>query len=196
MLAGLQELTGGEIHIAGMDVSALAPKDRGIAMVFQNYALYPHLTVADNIGFPMKLAGIPAEERDRRIREAAELLGLSGVLGRKPEDLGTGDRQRVALARSIVRSPTVLLMDEPLANLDAKLRAETREMVAALHAQLRITTLYATADAGEATAFGQRVAVLAEGVLQQVDFPDALRDRPANEVVREFLAARVGGQPS
>jgi multiple sugar transport system ATP-binding protein len=189
MLAGLEEVTDGQIRIAGNDVSRKAPKDRDIAMVFQNYALYPHMSVAENMGFALKLAGVSKEERAAKVLEAAKLLDLERYLDRKPKALSGGQRQRVAMGRAIVRSPSVFLMDEPLSNLDAKLRVETRANIAALQARLGTTTLYVTHDQVEAMTMGDRVAVLKDGILQQVDTPRNLYDTPANAFVAGFIGS-------
>jgi len=190
MLAGLEEVDSGRILIGGKDVTHVAPKDRDIAMVFQSYALYPHMSVAENMGFALKIAGIAKEERDRRVLEAAKLLDLEEFLERKPKALSGGQRQRVAMGRAIVREPQVFLMDEPLSNLDAKLRIATRTQIAALQRRLGITTVYVTHDREEAMTMGDRVAVLKEGVLQQVDTPQNLYDKPANAFVAEFIGTR------
>ena len=189
MLAGLEDVDDGEIRIAGVDVSHQPAKDRDLAMVFQNYALYPHMTVAENMGFALKLTGVSETERDERVREAAKLLDLEQHLERMPKALSGGQRQRVAMGRAIVREPSVFLMDEPLSNLDARLRAETRATITALQARLGTTTLYVTHDPAEALTIGHRVAVLKDGVLQQVDTPHGLQDRPANTFVAEFMAS-------
>ncbi|MFL5911482.1 MAG: ABC transporter ATP-binding protein [Mycobacteriales bacterium] len=189
MLAGLEDVDEGEIRIAGRDVSNRPPKDRDIAMVFQNYALYPHMSVADNMGFALKLAGVGKAERDAKVREAAKLLDLERYLDRKPKALSGGQRQRVAMGRAIVRSPAVFLMDEPLSNLDAKLRVETRANIAALQARLGTTTIYVTHDQVEAMTMGHRVAVLKDGILQQVDTPRHLYDRPGNAFVAGFIGS-------
>jgi multiple sugar transport system ATP-binding protein len=189
MLAGLEEVTEGTIRIGDRDVTHLPPKDRDIAMVFQNYALYPHMTVAENMGFALKIAGMPKEERQVRVREAAKLLDLEQYLDRKPKALSGGQRQRVAMGRAIVRQPAVFLMDEPLSNLDAKLRVQTRTEIAALQRRLGTTTVYVTHDQVEAMTMGDRVAVLKEGVLQQVDTPRNLYDRPVNEFVAGFIGS-------
>ncbi|SDD11693.1 multiple sugar transport system ATP-binding protein [Geodermatophilus telluris] len=189
MLAGLEEVTDGSIRIGDRDVTKLPPKDRDIAMVFQNYALYPHMTVADNMAFALKIAGMGKEERLTRVREAARLLDLEQYLDRKPKALSGGQRQRVAMGRAIVRDPQVFLMDEPLSNLDAKLRVQTRTEIAALQRRLGTTTVYVTHDQVEAMTMGDRVAVLKDGVLQQVDTPRALYDRPANEFVAGFIGS-------
>jgi multiple sugar transport system ATP-binding protein len=189
MLAGLESLDNGKIFIGERDVTDLPPKDRDIAMVFQNYALYPHLTVADNMGFALKMAGVPQAERDTRVLEAAKLLGLEEFLPRKPKALSGGQRQRVAMGRAIVRQPKVFLMDEPLSNLDAKLRVTTRAQIAALQTRLGVTTLYVTHDQVEAMTMGDRVAVMKEGVLQQLDSPLALYDKPGNLFVASFIGS-------
>ena len=189
MLAGLEQVTTGQIAIDGTDVSDRAPKDRNIAMVFQNYALYPHMSVADNMGFALKLRGVPKPQRDAKVREAASLLDLEPYLDRKPKALSGGQRQRVAMGRAIVREPSVFLMDEPLSNLDAKLRVETRANIAGLQARLGTTTIYVTHDQVEAMTMGHRVAVLRDGQLQQVDTPRSLYDRPANVFVAGFIGS-------
>jgi len=189
MLAGLEECTSGSIWIGDQDVTNVAPKDRDIAMVFQNYALYPHLTVADNMAFALKIARVSRAERRERVEEAARLLDLSEFLDRKPKALSGGQRQRVAMGRAIVRQPQVFLMDEPLSNLDAKLRVSTRTQIAALQHRLGITTVYVTHDQVEAMTMGHRVAVMKDGVLQQVDTPLALYDRPANLFVAGFIGS-------
>ena len=187
MLAGLEEVDSGRILIGGIDVADVAPKDRDVAMVFQSYALYPHMSVAENMGFALKIAGIAKEERERRVLEAAKLLDLEEFLDRKPKALSGGQRQRVAMGRAIVREPQVFLMDEPLSNLDAKLRIATRTQIAALQRRLGITTVYVTHDQVEAMTIGDRVAVLKDGVLQQVDTPQNLYDNPANAFVADFI---------
>ena len=187
MLAGLEEVDSGRILIGGKDVTDVAPKDRDVAMVFQSYALYPHMSVAENMGFALKIAGIAKEERERRVLEAAKLLDLEEFLDRKPKALSGGQRQRVAMGRAIVREPQVFLMDEPLSNLDAKLRVATRTQIAALQRRLGITTVYVTHDQVEAMTMGDRVAVLKDGVLQQVDTPQNLYDNPANAFVADFI---------
>ena len=189
MLAGLEELEAGEVHIGGVDVTDKAPKYRDIAMVFQNYALYPHMSVAENMGFALKLHGVNKTERDRRVREAAKLLDLEPYLERKPKALSGGQRQRVAMGRAIVREPSAFLMDEPLSNLDAKLRVETRANIAALQARLGTTTVYVTHDQVEAMTMGHRVAVLKDGTLQQVDTPRNLYDKPCNAFVAGFMGS-------
>ena len=189
MLAGLEEVDGGKILIDDRDVTNVVAKDRDIAMVFQSYALYPHMTVAENMGFALKISGTPKEERDRRVKEAAKLLDLEEYLDRKPKALSGGQRQRVAMGRAIVREPQVFLMDEPLSNLDAKLRIATRTQIAALQRRLGITTVYVTHDQVEAMTMGDRVAVLKDGQLQQVDTPRNLYDAPANAFVAGFIGA-------
>ncbi|MDQ1646057.1 MAG: multiple sugar transport system ATP-binding protein [Cryptosporangiaceae bacterium] len=189
MLAGLEDVNGGAIKINDRDVSNLPPKARDIAMVFQNYALYPHMTVAENMGFALKLKKTPKSEISRRVQEAAKLLDLVEYLDRKPKALSGGQRQRVAMGRAIVREPQVFLMDEPLSNLDAKLRVQTRSQIAALQARLGTTTVYVTHDQVEAMTMGHRVAVLKDGLLQQVDTPRALYDRPTNAFVAGFIGS-------
>jgi multiple sugar transport system ATP-binding protein len=189
MLAGLEEINAGSIHIGDRDVTDLPPKDRDIAMVFQNYALYPHMTVGDNMGFALKMAGVPKAERQQRVQEAAHLLGLEDYLNRKPKALSGGQRQRVAMGRAIVRSPQVFLMDEPLSNLDAKLRVSTRTQIAALQTRLGVTTVYVTHDQVEAMTMGDRVAVLKDGLLMQCDTPLNLYDRPHNLFVAGFIGS-------
>ena len=190
MLAGLEDVDLGAIYIGDRDVSNLPPKERDIAMVFQNYALYPHMTVAENMGFALKLKGVNKAERDAKVREAARLLDLEPYLDRKPKALSGGQRQRVAMGRAIVREPSVFLMDEPLSNLDAKLRVETRANIAALQARLGTTTLYVTHDQVEAMTMGHRVAILKEGgFLQQVDTPRNLYDKPINSFVAGFIGS-------
>ena len=189
MLAGLEEVDHGRILIGDRDVTNVAPKDRDIAMVFQSYALYPHMSVAENMGFALKIAGTPKEERERRVLEAAKLLDLEPYLERKPKALSGGQRQRVAMGRAIVREPQVFLMDEPLSNLDAKLRVATRTQIAALQRRLGITTVYVTHDQVEAMTMGDRVAVLKDGLLQQVDTPRNLYDNPANAFVAGFIGS-------
>ena len=189
MLAGLEEVDTGAIRIGDRDVTHVAPKDRDIAMVFQSYALYPHMSVAENMGFALKIAGVDKAERDRRVVEAAKLLDLEDYLDRKPKALSGGQRQRVAMGRAIVREPQVFLMDEPLSNLDAKLRVATRTQIAALQRRLGITTVYVTHDQVEAMTMGDRVAVLKDGVLQQVDTPRNLYDKPNNAFVAGFIGS-------
>jgi multiple sugar transport system ATP-binding protein len=189
MLAGLEEVNGGKILIGDRDVTDIPPKDRDIAMVFQNYALYPHMTVAENMGFALKIAGVSKEERAARVLEAAKLLDLEPYLSRKPKALSGGQRQRVAMGRAIVRKPQVFLMDEPLSNLDAKLRVQTRTQIASLQRRLGVTTVYVTHDQVEAMTMGDRVAVLKDGVLQQVATPQELYDVPANVFVAGFIGS-------
>lgn len=189
MLAGLEEVNKGRILIGGKDVTTMQPKDRDIAMVFQNYALYPHMTVADNMGFALKIAGTPKDEIRKRVEKAAQILDLTEYLDRKPKALSGGQRQRVAMGRAIVREPKVFLMDEPLSNLDAKLRVQTRTQIAALQRQLGVTTLYVTHDQTEALTMGDRIAVIKLGVLQQVGAPTELYDRPANVFVAGFIGS-------
>jgi multiple sugar transport system ATP-binding protein len=189
MLAGLEDVNEGRILIGDRDVTDIPPKDRDIAMVFQNYALYPHMTVAENMGFALKIAGVSKEERAQRVLEAAKILDLEPYLGRKPKALSGGQRQRVAMGRAIVRNPQVFLMDEPLSNLDAKLRVQTRTQIASLQRRLGVTTVYVTHDQVEAMTMGDRVAVLKDGLLQQVDTPRALYERPANVFVAGFIGS-------
>src|SRR6266487_2513090 len=189
MLAGLENVSSGEITIDGVDVSNAPPKDRDIAMVFQNYALYPHMSVAENMGFALKLKGVPKAQREAKVAEVAKILGLEQFLNRKPKALSGGQRQRVAMGRAIVREPSVFLMDEPLSNLDAKLRVETRANIAALQARLGTTTIYVTHDQVEAMTMGHRVAVLKDGILQQVDTPRNLYDKPGNAFVAGFMGS-------
>jgi multiple sugar transport system ATP-binding protein len=189
MLAGLEPIDGGSVFIGDREVTNLAPKDRDIAMVFQNYALYPHMSVAENMGFALKIAGTPKDEIRRRVEEAAKLLDLMEYLDRKPKALSGGQRQRVAMGRAIVREPQVFLMDEPLSNLDAKLRVQTRTQIASLQRRLGVTTVYVTHDQVEAMTMGDRVAVLKDGVLQQVDTPQKLYDHPANVFVAGFIGS-------
>jgi multiple sugar transport system ATP-binding protein len=189
MLAGLEEVDAGAVFIGDRDVSDDPPKARDVAMVFQNYALYPYLTVAANIGFPLRIAKVPKRDREARVREVAKLLGLSEYLDRKPAQLSGGQRQRVAMGRAIVRVPSVFLMDEPLSNLDAKLRVQMRADIAALQADFGVTTVYVTHDQAEAMTLGHRVAVLHEGKLQQVGPPRELYERPANLFVAGFIGS-------
>ena len=189
MLAGLEDVDTGSIHIDDRDVTHLPPKARDIAMVFQNYALYPHMTVYENMAFALKLRKTSKPDIDRRVKEAAALLQLDDYLARKPKALSGGQRQRVAMGRAIVREPQVFLMDEPLSNLDAKLRVQTRSQIATLQAKLGTTTVYVTHDQVEAMTMGHRVAVLLDGVLQQVDTPRYLYDTPANVFVAGFIGS-------
>jgi multiple sugar transport system ATP-binding protein len=189
MLAGLEDVDEGTILIDGNDVVNVPPKSRDIAMVFQNYALYPHMDVAENMGFALKIARVPKSEIDARVREAAKILDLEEYLGRKPGQLSGGQRQRVAMGRAIVRQPRVFLMDEPLSNLDAKLRVATRSEIAALQRRLGVTTVYVTHDQVEAMTMGDRVAVMKDGVLQQCDRPRVLYDAPVNAFVAGFIGS-------
>jgi multiple sugar transport system ATP-binding protein len=189
MLAGLEEVDAGAVLIGGRDVTDVPAKDRDVAMVFQNYALYPYLSVAANIGFPLKIARVKRDERERRVREAAELLGLVDYLERKPGQLSGGQRQRVAMGRAIVREPSVFLMDEPLSNLDAKLRVQMRADIAALQDRLGTTTVYVTHDQAEAMTLGDRVAVMKDGRLQQCDAPRSLYECPVNTFVAGFIGS-------
>ena len=189
MIAGLETITGGEMRIGDRVVNDVEPKDRDIAMVFQNYALYPHMTVYDNIGFALKLAKVPKSEIDQRVRKAAEILELTSYLDRKPGQLSGGQRQRVAMGRAIVRQPAAFLMDEPLSNLDAKLRVQMRAEIASLQRELGVTTFYVTHDQVEAMTMGDRVAVIKDGYLQQVDTPQRLYDRPTNVFVAAFIGS-------
>src|SRR5215510_5246808 len=189
MLAGLEEVNEGSIYIGDRDVTHRPPKERDIAMVFQNYALYPHMSVADNMGFALKMQGVSKEDRAKRVGEAAKLLGLEEYLDRKPKALSGGQRQRVAMGRAIVRNPQVFLMDEPLSNLDAKLRVEMRAEIARIQRDLGVTTVYVTHDQTEAMTMGDRVAVMRNGVLQQIDTPQVLYERPRNLFVAEFIGS-------
>ncbi len=189
MIAGLETISGGQMLIGDKVVNDVEPKDRDIAMVFQNYALYPHMTVYDNIGFALKLAKVPKDEIDRRVREASKILELDSNLQRKPGQLSGGQRQRVAMGRAIVRQPAAFLMDEPLSNLDAKLRVQMRAEIAALQRELAVTTVYVTHDQIEAMTMGDRVAVLKAGYLQQVDTPQKLYDKPDNVFVAAFIGS-------
>jgi len=189
MVAGLEEITSGEIHIGERLVNDLPPKDRDIAMVFQNYALYPHMNAAKNMGFALKMRGLSKDEIDRRVREAARILGLTDSLDKKPRTLSGGQRQRVAMGRAIVRNPQAFLMDEPLSNLDAKLRVEMRAEIARIQRDLGVTTIYVTHDQTEAMTMGDRVAVMRNGLMQQVAAPKVLYDRPRNLFVAEFIGS-------
>jgi multiple sugar transport system ATP-binding protein len=189
MLAGLEEVDEGSIRIDGKDVVDLPPRSRDIAMVFQNYALYPHMNVAENMGFALKIGKVDKAEREARVLEAAKILDLEPYLDRKPGQLSGGQRQRVAMGRAIVRQPRVFLMDEPLSNLDAKLRVATRGQIAALQRRLGVTTVYVTHDQVEAMTMGDRVAVMKDGVLQQCDTPRALYDSPVNAFVAGFIGS-------
>ena len=189
MLAGLENISGGDISIGGRVVNNVPPKDRDIAMVFQNYALYPHMSVAENMGFALKIAGVNKADIAKRVGEAAKLLDLEQYLDRKPKALSGGQRQRVAMGRAIVREPQVFLMDEPLSNLDAKLRVQTRTQIASLQRRLGITTVYVTHDQVEAMTMGDRVAVLKDGLLQQCASPRELYDNPRNVFVAGFIGS-------
>ncbi len=189
MLAGLEEVDEGAIRIGDRDVTDLPPKSRDIAMVFQNYALYPHMSVAANMGFALKIAGVSAEETRTRVLEAAKILDLEDYLDRRPKALSGGQRQRVAMGRAIVRQPQVFLMDEPLSNLDAKLRVQTRAQIASLQRRLGTTTVYVTHDQVEAMTMGDRVAVLKDGMLLQCDSPRAMYDHPDNVFVAGFIGS-------
>jgi len=189
MLAGLEEISDGNIFIGDRLVNDVAPKDRDIAMVFQSYALYPHMSVYENMAFGLKLRKTPKAEIDRRVKEAADLLGIEKLLDRKPKQLSGGQRQRVAVGRAIVREPKVFLFDEPLSNLDAKLRVETRANISKLHQRLGTTFIYVTHDQTEAMTMGTRIAVLKDGLLQQMDTPQILYDRPGNIFVAGFIGS-------
>ncbi len=189
MVAGLEPITGGQVVIGGEVVNKLPPKDRDIAMIFQNYALYPHMSAFDNMAFGLKLRGMKKERRGDRVRGAAKTLGLAEVLPKKPRTLSGGQRQRVAMGRAIVREPRAFLMDEPLSNLDAKLRVEMRAEIARLQRELGVTTIYVTHDQVEAMTLGDRVAIMRDGVLQQFAGPQALYDRPRNLFVAEFIGS-------
>src|ERR671939_419509 len=189
MIAGLEDISDGDLLIGGERVNDLAPRDRDIAMVFQNYALYPHMTVRDNMGFALKLAKVDSAEIDRKVQEAAKVLDLEQHLDRKPANLSGGQRQRVAMGRAIVRDPKAFLMDEPLSNLDAKLRVQTRTEIAALQRRLGTTTVYVTHDQVEAMTMGDRVCVLRAGLLEQCDTPLRLYQEPANVFVAGFIGS-------
>jgi multiple sugar transport system ATP-binding protein len=189
MVAGLEDISDGEIYIDGRLVNYVRPADRNVAMVFQNYALYPHMTVAENIGFPLQMTGVPKTQRTERVLRAARALGLETFLERRPEQLSGGQRQRVALGRAIVREPAVFLMDEPLSNLDAQLRVQTREELLRLHARLQTTTIYVTHDQIEAMTMGHRIVVMRGGVVQLVGPPQEVYDEPANTFVAAFLGS-------
>jgi multiple sugar transport system ATP-binding protein len=189
LAAGLEEVTAGTVHIGSRDVTRLAPAKRNVSMVFQHYALFPHLTAHENIGFGLRARGVPRREVARSVEEAAKLAGCDGLLDRKPYELSGGERQRVALARALARHPDVYLLDEPLSNLDAQLRVETRAELKRLHQALRTTMVYVTHDQVEALTLGSRVAVLEEGVLQQVGTPDEIYRRPANRFVARFVGS-------
>ena len=189
MVAGLETITSGTVRIDGHVVNDLPPKERDIAMVFQNYALYPHMNAHKNMGFALKMRGVPKDEVDRRVEEAARILGLSDSLQKKPRTLSGGQRQRVAMGRAIVRQPVAFLMDEPLSNLDAKLRVEMRAEISRIQRDLSVTTVYVTHDQVEAMTMGDRVAVMRNGLLQQVDKPQVLYERPRNLFVAEFIGS-------
>ena len=189
MIAGLEEITGGECYIGDTLVNDLPPKDRGIAMVFQNYALYPHMNVYDNMAFGLKLAKVSKEEIDKRVKEAAEILGITDLLYRKPKEMSGGQRQRVAVGRAIVRNPKVFLFDEPLSNLDAKLRVHMRVEITKLHKRLGTTMIYVTHDQVEAMTMGDRICVMELGVIKQVDTPINLYNKPANKFVAGFIGS-------
>ncbi len=189
MIAGLEDISSGELYIDGKLMNDVEPKDRDIAMVFQNYALYPHMTVYDNMAFGLKLRKVPKDEIDKKVREAAEILDLSALLDRKPKALSGGQRQRVAMGRAIVRQPKVFLMDEPLSNLDAKLRVQMRIEIAKLHQNLGTTIIYVTHDQTEAMTLGTRIVVMKDGVVQQVDTPQNLYEKPGNLFVAGFMGS-------
>lgn len=189
MVAGLEEISQGELYIDGKLVNDVPPKDRDIAMVFQNYALYPHMTVYDNMAFGLKLRKVPRAEIDQKVKEAARILGIEDYLKRKPKALSGGQRQRVALGRAIVRNPKVFLMDEPLSNLDAKLRVQMRTEIAKLHDRLQTTFIYVTHDQTEAMTMGSRIVVMKDGVIQQVDKPQVIYEHPDNLFVAGFIGS-------
>ncbi len=189
LLAGLEEITEGKIYIGDRVVNDVPPKDRDIAMVFQSYALYPHMSVYDNMAFSLKLRKTPKQEIERRVREAADILGIGNLLDRKPKQLSGGQRQRVAVGRAIVREPYVFLMDEPLSNLDAKLRVQARAEISKLHQRLETTFIYVTHDQVEAMTMGTRIAVMNDGILQQIDTPQNLYDSPVNLFVAGFIGS-------
>lgn len=189
MIAGLEDISQGEIYIGDRLVNDVAPKDRDIAMVFQNYALYPHMTVYDNMAFGLKLRKVPKDEIDKKVKEAAEILDISHLLNRKPRALSGGQRQRVALGRAIVREPKVFLMDEPLSNLDAKLRVQMRAEISKLHHRLNTTFIYVTHDQTEAMTMGTRIVVMKDGIIQQADTPKKLYDMPSNMFVAGFIGS-------
>src|SRR5437773_10144636 len=189
MIAGLEEISDGTLRIGDRVVNDVAPKDRDIAMVFQSYALYPHMSVRDNLAFGLKLRKVPKAEIDRRVNQTAETIQLQKLLNRKPKELSGGQRQRVALGRAIVREPAVFLMDEPLSNLDAKLRVQTRAEIARLHQRMGTTFVYVTHDQVEAMTMGTRIAVMSEGILQQVGPPQELYDHPVNRFVAGFIGS-------
>nr|MBA2570982.1 sn-glycerol-3-phosphate ABC transporter ATP-binding protein UgpC [Chloroflexota bacterium] len=189
MIAGLEDITEGQLKIGDRVVNDLPPKDRDIAMVFQSYALYPHMSVRDNLAFGLKLRKVPKADIERRVQEAARMTELTNLLDRKPKQLSGGQRQRVALGRAIVREPAVFLMDEPLSNLDAKLRVQTRAEIARLHQRLKTTVVYVTHDQVEAMTMGDRIAVMDRGLLQQVGAPQELYERPTNRFVAGFIGS-------
>lgn len=189
ILAGLEEPTGGRVRIGDRDVTSLSPQDRDVAMVFQNYALYPHMTVFDNMAFALRMRKTPRVEVARRVEEAAAILDMTPLLGRKPRELSGGQRQRVALGRAIVRKPAVFLFDEPLSNLDARLRVQMRGELARLHSRLRVTMIYVTHDQAEAMTLGDRIVVLKDGRIQQIAAPMELYDRPVNSFVAGFIGS-------
>ena len=191
MIAGLEEITSGELKIGDKVVNDVEPKDRDIAMVFQNYALYPHMTVYDNMAFGLKLRKVPKDEIDRMVKEAAKILDLESLLDRKPKALSGGQRQRVAMGRAIVRNPKVFLMDEPLSNLDAKLRGQMRIEISKLHQRLGTTIIYVTHDQTEAMTLGTRIVVMSAGIVQQVDTPQVLYDTPCNLFVAGFIGPQM-----
>jgi len=197
MIAGLEEISEGELYIGDRLVNDIAPKDRDIAMVFQNYALYPHMTVFENMAFGLKLRKVPKDEIERKVNEAAKILDLSHLLDRKPKAMSGGQRQRVALGRAIVRSPKVFLLDEPLSNLDAKLRAQMRTEISKIHKKLGTTFIYVTHDQTEAMTMGDRIVCMKDGIIQQVDTPQNLYENPANKlefVLRTFTMRKCSFQ--
>src|SRR5215211_8069479 len=189
MIAGLEDISGGDLYIGGRRMNDVLERDRDIAMVFQNYALYPHMTVAQNIGFSLKLSRVRRDEVKRRVKETAALIGLENLLDRRPKQLSGGQRQRVAMGRAIIRQPQAFLMDEPLSNLDAQLRVQMRGEIEALQKRLAVTTVYVTHDQVEAMTMGDRIAILRDGALQQVGPPDEVYDRPANLFVAGFIGS-------
>ena len=189
MIAGLEEISEGELYIGDRLVNDIAPKDRDIAMVFQNYALYPHMTVFDNMAFGLKLRKVPKDEIERKVNEAAKILDLTHLLDRKPKAMSGGQRQRVALGRAIVRSPKVFLLDEPLSNLDAKLRAQMRTEISKIHKKLGTTFIYVTHDQTEAMTMGDRIVCMKDGFVQQIDTPQHLYENPVNKFVAGFLGS-------
>lgn len=189
LIAGLEEVTSGEVYIGNKKVNNVPPKDRDIAMVFQNYALYPHMSVYENMAFGLKLKKYPQDEIDTRVKEAAGILGIETLLNRKPRELSGGQRQRVAVGRAIVRKPLVFLFDEPLSNLDAKLRVQMRTELHRLHIRLQSTMIYVTHDQTEAMTLGDRIAVMKDGVIQQIDTPNVVYNKPVNKFVASFIGA-------